>query len=224
VIALLPGECSLLALGRGSHYGVVSTTRCCPERLFLPFRRRTGTLFRRRIGLTPRHRRRHDPSGDSADGDRAEWPRRIPFRKTLHGETWSFGAYLCRSSRLVVAVFGSGRLLATIPFAAMAAGSWDWSWRAAAAIVVVWHRKYSAAFRWMLRSRPLKDREGDLSFRAQWSRRVGLPAVSSEEVEMHGGSFANGVALPSIRRPAVVVTETLISPLDRDETDGDSGA
>jgi len=213
LIALLPAMLAL-ALGRGLSRHLDDPL--LPERLFA-IRRRTGPLFGVAIGLllatSPARYFWAIPLMAIARMAAA-----YPFRKTLHGETWSFGAYLSFFTRLVVAVFGLWTLLATIPFAAMAAGSWDWVVGVPlAAIVVVWHRKYSAVFRWMLRSRPVKDGEVVSRFE-RMVKACGLPAVSLEEVEMHGGSFANGVALPSIRRPAVVVTETLIARLDRDET------
>src|SRR6185436_16501686 len=46
----------------------------------------------------------------------------------------------------------------------------------------------------------------------------GIPVPRFEYVEMRGGVLANALALPSLRRSAVLFTDTLLSRLTADET------
>jgi Zn-dependent protease with chaperone function len=186
------------------------------ERLFAK-RRRTGMVFGAAIGLLL-----------ASALDQCVWAIPLlvlsrmaagyPLRKMLHNETWSLGAYLSFFTRLFIAVFGLWMLLLMLPFAAKAAGPDDWIvGLILAAIAVAWHRDSSTVFRWLLGARTVDDQAVVARF-GSLLKECGLSAVSLEQVDLHGGAFANAVALASIRSPAVVITDTLLARLDRDET------
>lgn len=141
-----------------------------------------------------------------------------PLRKVLHHETWSLGAYLSFFVRLMVVLFGGVLLIAVIPMLATLAGRHDWIVAGAlGAIAVLWTRSYSAVLRTVLRTKPV-DKPTLVARFAELLKQCHLPHVSLEQLDMGGGVFANAVALPSIRRPTVVVTSTLIERFDDDET------
>ncbi|HEV3214575.1 MAG TPA: M48 family metallopeptidase [Vicinamibacterales bacterium] len=141
-----------------------------------------------------------------------------PLRKALYNETWSLFAYLSFSGRLIVAIFGFWILIALLPTLAMLAGSRDWIVAGAlGAIAVLWSAWYSRILRIVLRTKPV-DTPVLVSRFTQLVKDCGLSDVKLEQVPLGGGMFANAVALPSIHRPAVVVTDTVIARFDDDET------
>jgi Zn-dependent protease with chaperone function len=141
-----------------------------------------------------------------------------PLRKALHNETWSLGAYLSFFTRLIVAIFGFWILIAAMPTLTMLAGSRDWiAAGALGAIALWWNASYSTVLRMVLRTKPVNTPTLVSRF-AQLVKDCGLSEIKLEQVDLRGGVFANAVALPSIHRPAVVVTDTLITRFDDDET------
>ena len=68
----------------------------------------------------------------------------------------------------------------------------------------------------VLRARPVEDAALVSRF-AQMAQTCGLREVKLAQVDLRGGSFANAVALPTIRQSAVVVSSTLVERLDHDE-------
>jgi Zn-dependent protease with chaperone function len=140
-----------------------------------------------------------------------------PLRRSLHSETWSVWAYLSFYLRLVVAALGFWLLVASLPTLAARAGTSDWIVAGAlGAIAVAWNARYASVFRFILRTRPV-DAPGILTRFSQLRTSCGLSNIKLDQVNLRGGVFANAVALPSIRTPAVVVTDTLMARLDEDE-------
>jgi Zn-dependent protease with chaperone function len=141
-----------------------------------------------------------------------------PLRRTLYRETWNLGAYLLFFGRLIVAAYGLWILIAFTPILAGFAGTRDLIVAGALTLVVLaWYTRSSTIFCALVGSRPV-DEEVLVSRFGRMLEDAGLPAVALEQVDLRGGVFANAVALPSIRRPTVVISSTLIERLDRDET------
>ena len=140
------------------------------------------------------------------------------FRKQLHRESWGFVTYFSFFARLTLAVFGFWLLLAFAPWFVSRAEPYDWAVAGVfATVLLAWNEGYSAVTRAVLRARPVAD-PGVVARFEEMRARCGLPTVRLEQVDLRGGSFINAVALPSIRRPAVLLSSTLVDRLDRDET------
>jgi Zn-dependent protease with chaperone function len=141
------------------------------------------------------------------------------FRKQLHRESWGFGAYFSFFSRLTLAVFGFWLLLALTPWFVWQADPYEWAVAGVfAAVLLAWNEGYGIVFRTLLHARPVDDPEIVACFDEMRARCSILPVVRLEQVDLRGGSFINAVALPSIRRPAVLVSSPLLDRMDRDET------
>jgi Zn-dependent protease with chaperone function len=140
------------------------------------------------------------------------------FRKQLHHESWGFVAYFSFFTRLTAAVFGFWLLLALTPWLVADAGPFRW-WVAGALAVILlaWNESYSSVFRTILRARPVDDPGIVARFEDMRARCSGVSAVALEQVDLRGGAFINAVALPSIRRPAVLLSSTVLDRMDRDE-------
>jgi Zn-dependent protease with chaperone function len=140
------------------------------------------------------------------------------FRKQLHHESWGFGSYFSFFARLVLAAFGFWLLLAMTPWLVSKAEPNHWAVAGVFAIVLLaWNEGYGIVFRTVLRARPVDDPEIVARFEEMRARCTGLPNVSLEQVDLRGGAFSNAVALPSIWRPAVLISSALVDRLDRDE-------
>ena len=142
----------------------------------------------------------------------------FPLRKTLYGETWSLAGYLTFLGRLILAVFGFWILLALLPWAGLAAGTWSWIVIGAGAVALLtWSYFYSTVTRWMLRTEPIAD--ATLLERCHTvAAKAGIEPPRFEYVRMRGGVLANALALPSLRGASVLFTDTLLSRLSLDET------
>ena len=141
-----------------------------------------------------------------------------PLRKTLHRETWSVFGYLSFFTRLSFAAFGFWMLLGVMPWLAMLAESRDWIVAGALAVILfAWAGTNESIFRVILRARAIDD-PAIVSRFAEMVKACALPEVALERIDLRGGAFANAAALPSIRRPTVVVTSTLLERLDANET------
>jgi heat shock protein HtpX len=142
-----------------------------------------------------------------------------PLRRTLNQETWSRLTYLWFFFRLIVATFGFWLLLIAAPDLSTSAGPRDWI----AAIILggvllLWNTYHADIVRVLLRSRPVND--SDLAQRFdRLSVRAGLRPPKFEVVPLQGGVFANAVALPSLRAPAVLLSSTLLERFDADEVE-----
>jgi Zn-dependent protease with chaperone function len=141
------------------------------------------------------------------------------FRKQLHLESWSFGAYFSFYTRLTTAVFGFWLLLAMTPWLVSKAEPFEWAVAGVfATVLLAWNEGHGVVFRTVLRARPVDDPEIVARFEEMRARCSGLPAVSLEQVDLRGGSLINALALPSIWRPAVLLSGALVDRMDRDET------
>jgi Zn-dependent protease with chaperone function len=141
------------------------------------------------------------------------------FRRQLHHESWGFGGYFSFFVRLTAAVFGFWLLLALTPWFVQEAVPYQWAVAGLFAVVLLaWNEGYGVVLRAVLRARPVDDPEIADRFEQMRARCSGLPAVSLEQVDLRGGAFINAVALPSIWRPAVLLSSTLLDRMDRDET------
>ena len=141
----------------------------------------------------------------------------FPLRKALFGETWSIVAYLTFLGRLILAVFGFWILLALLPWAGLAAGTWSWIVIGAGAVALVtWSYFYSAVTRWILRTEPITDATL-LQLCQNVAAKAGIEPPRFEAVRMRGGVLANALALPSLRGASVLFTDTLLSRLSLDE-------
>jgi Zn-dependent protease with chaperone function len=140
------------------------------------------------------------------------------FRKQLHRETWGFVAYFSFFVRLTLAGFGFWVLLAFTPWFVWKAEPYQWAVAGVFAVVLLlWNEGYGIVFRTVLRARPIDDPEIVGRFEEMRARCSGLRVVSLEQVDLRGGFFTNAVALPSIWRPAVLISSTLVDRMDRDE-------
>jgi Zn-dependent protease with chaperone function len=141
------------------------------------------------------------------------------FRKQLHHEQWGFVTYFSFFARLSLAAFGFWLLLALTPWFVWKAEPYQWAVAGVFAVVLLaWNEGYGLVFRAVLRARPVDDREIVARFDAMRARCSGLPVVSLEQVNLRGGTLVNAAALPSIWRPAVLLSSTLVERLNRDET------
>ena len=140
-----------------------------------------------------------------------------PARRTLFQETWSLGTYLSFFLRLTAGIYGFWLLLSLAPDLVDAAGSYRWAVDAAiAAMLVIGNARYADIMRRLMRTTAIDD--PDLTSRfARLVDASGVPAPRFERVELHGGAFANAVALPSLRRSSVIFTDALLARLDADE-------
>ena len=140
------------------------------------------------------------------------------FRKQLHHESWGFGSYFSFFARFVLAAFGFWLLLAMTPWLVSKSEPNHWAVAGVfATVLLAWNEGYGIVFRTVLRARPVDDPEIAARFEEMRARCTGLPNVSLEQVDLRGGAFINAVALPSIWRPAVLISTALVDRLDRDE-------
>ena len=142
-----------------------------------------------------------------------------PLRRALYGETWSLATFLSFFSRLVVSIYGFWILLFVTPMIIAASGSREWLAAAGLALWLGWWQMRSTDFsRALLRTRPV-DHPAVVARFERMVEAAKLPAPSPrfEQVDLHGGVVANAIALPSLRRSAVVMSETLMERLDADE-------
>ena len=141
-----------------------------------------------------------------------------PLRRRVYEETWSLPAYVWFFVRLWIAAFGFWILLGATPAIAAQAGGVDWIAAAVLALVLLlWHRRYAAAFRWILGARPMSESTLLARFAAM-AESCGVGPVRFDVVDLRGGRFANAVALPSLHEPGAAFSQPLLDALDPDET------
>jgi heat shock protein HtpX len=139
------------------------------------------------------------------------------LRKIMFEETWGRIAYLSFCARALVALFGFWIAIAALPTLARFAGSGSWVVAVSVGIALVaWNARYGESVRFILRSRPIP--QGPLLARfTSLAQACNTRMPAFEQIDLKGGSIANAIALPSVERPAVVFTDTLLARLDADE-------
>ncbi|HET9371175.1 MAG TPA: M48 family metallopeptidase [Vicinamibacterales bacterium] len=140
-----------------------------------------------------------------------------PARRALLDESWSLGAYLWFYLRLIGAWWGFWIALAFLPTIANREGVTGWTIAGiGAALLFAWNHRFGDVLRFLMSTRPVESPALLRRFEAL-ADAAGLPQPWFDQVDLRGGVLANAVALPSLRRSAVVFTETLLDRLEPDE-------
>ncbi len=141
-----------------------------------------------------------------------------PSRRALFDERWSLAGYLSFWLRLVAGAYGLWISILLLPLIVPLAGTLDWLAAALLGVVLLaWNMRTTQVVRRALRSRPIDDPILSRRFRTM-AEVARLGPVSFERVDLHGGSLANAIALPSRRAPAVLFSDPLLATLDENET------
>ena len=145
-------------------------------------------------------------------------PTRCAARCTT--ETWSLPTYLSFTVRTILALPGFWLSLAALPFVAGLAGRLDWLAGAGLGVVLLaWNMRYHELLRWLFSAQPIRD-EALMAQFTKMADTCGLGKTQFEVMDLRGGAVLNAVALPSLRQPAVVFTDTMLRRLDFDEVVG----
>jgi Zn-dependent protease with chaperone function len=140
-----------------------------------------------------------------------------PLRRVLFDETWTFGSYCFFFPRVIVGIFGFWFVLLAMPALAALAGNWDWLVSAGlAAVLVLWYIHGADVVRFCLRTRPIADGEFLRRCRAL-ADACGVPQPRFERIDLGGGVIANALAVPSLRTPSVLFTDTMLDRFDQQE-------
>jgi Zn-dependent protease with chaperone function len=143
-----------------------------------------------------------------------------PARRALFGETWSLARYVSFYIRLIVGVYGFWLVILFTPFLVIESGDRAWLTEIVLGfLIVLGNFRWTSIFRRLMRSRPV-DHPALVARFAGLVEATGLQMPRFERVDLHGGVFANAVALPSLRGSAVLVSETLLDRLETDEVLG----
>lgn len=141
----------------------------------------------------------------------------FPTRRALFGETWSLRAYLSFTVRLLLAFAGFWLLPMTAPMLLLHSGSLMIPVAILLAVLLLlWRARYAPAFVWLTRARvfdhvDLRDRFTAIHAKAR------VPPPQIYEFDPGGGRWINAVALPSLRRPSVVFSSSLLRLFEQDE-------
>jgi Zn-dependent protease with chaperone function len=141
----------------------------------------------------------------------------FPARRAILGETWRLPAYVGHVLRIATAGLGFWLLLALTPAMIPDFGPARWPMAAVlATVLLAWHDRYAEAFLALARARALE--RPDLAVRlAEVAGRARVPPPHLRRVGAPGGRWANAFALPSARRPTVLLTDTLLDQFAADE-------
>lgn len=141
----------------------------------------------------------------------------FPARRAILGENWRFAAYAGHVLRIATAGLGFWVLLALTPTVIPDLGPTRWPTALVMAVVLVlWHDRYAEAFLALSRARALQ--RPDLAARlGVIAARTRVPPPQLRRVGAPGGRWANAFALPSMRRPTVLFTDTLLDQFAPDE-------
>jgi Zn-dependent protease with chaperone function len=143
---------------------------------------------------------------------------RYRLRKALYRETWSLPEYLIFFTRLVIGVFGFWLLVSMTPWIIELAAPYDWIAAVVAGVTLVtWIEIYGTALCAIVGAMPVSNASTVARFEEMVAS-CGLRRVDLMVIDMGGGAFANAFALPSVTRPIVLTTSTLLDHLDADET------
>src|SRR4051794_4960620 len=139
------------------------------------------------------------------------------LRKALYNETWTRRQSVSFYVRLSVAALGFWVVLGMTPWVAHHAGDYEWIAGAAlAAVLAAWNHYNVEVVLVALRAQTVTDATLNARFAALVAR-SGIEMPQFKFVDMRGGVLANAFALPSVRRPSVLFTDTLLSRLSTDE-------
>jgi Zn-dependent protease with chaperone function len=141
-----------------------------------------------------------------------------PARRLILEETWGLPGYLNHAIRFWTAMLGAWFLLAATPAIVHRAGTAALPLAAVLiALVFAWGRAQALAFPWILRARPLRRPELAARFDGILARaRCRRPRVY--EAAARGGRWLNGIAVPSLLRPSIVMTTDLLDELTPQES------
>lgn len=141
----------------------------------------------------------------------------FPARKGLFEEEWGLGAYLWYLLRSFLAGLGFWLLLAGTPTIVHRAAFAQWPVIALlATVLIVWNSRYADFYPWLVGASPLDLPDLEPHFSAILDRaKVGRPRLY--RFGSPGGRLANALALPSLRKPAILLGETLLEFLNPKE-------
>lgn len=143
-----------------------------------------------------------------------------PLRKAIHGETWTYGAYLSWIGRFVLAFGALWLAVGSIPFLILAIDPPVWRIvlaLVAAAVLIAWVTRYLQIARWLVRPDPLTDVERLAAFGSILSRSR-LSEAAIDVLAPKGGVWFNALALASFRDRRVWLGQTLLDRLTANET------
>ena len=140
-----------------------------------------------------------------------------PLRRALYQETGSFPSYFLFYPRMLLGMFGFWIAVLAMPGLASQAGPYDWIvGPALGSVLIIWNIRYADVARWCLRTAPLPEGELLAACRAM-AVRCNLPGMRFDRIVLNGGMIANAMALPSLRSPSVLFTDTVLERFDREE-------
>ncbi|HET7291312.1 MAG TPA: M48 family metalloprotease [Vicinamibacteria bacterium] len=137
----------------------------------------------------------------------------FPTRRALFGDTLELVAYLAQATRWILAGFGFWIALAVAPALASRA---DWAAGLLALALAAWGAAHAELFAWLVDASPLAraDLESGIDDVVRRSR---IPRPRLLAAGHPGSRWANAFALPSLARPAVLLTHTLLEAFPADE-------
>jgi Zn-dependent protease with chaperone function len=139
----------------------------------------------------------------------------FPARRILLDETWNLAEYLIGVFRLYAGLLGFWILLAASPFLA---GIHHWQVGiVVCAVLALWNRWYAEALLRMLGAKPLQSEVLEPRF-ASVVERSKVPAPSVWRAGPAGATIANALALPSLKKSSVLISETLLDRFNEEET------
>jgi len=141
----------------------------------------------------------------------------FPARRALFSESWGFFSYLSHTLRVTVALAGFWLLLIFTPMAIHAAGPLRWLGATFfAALLILWNAYFPEILLRLVRAKSLERPDLESRFAALLARAKTTPP-RLYRAGPAGGRWANAFALPSLRGPAVLFTETILELLDPEE-------
>jgi Zn-dependent protease with chaperone function len=142
-----------------------------------------------------------------------------PLRIAIHGETWTYFAYLSWITRIVLAFGAFWLAVGLTPFLILAIDHPVWRIAAsfaAAAVFVAWVTRYMRIACWLVRPQPLTDTDRLAAFGTILSRSR-LSQAAIDVLAPKGGVWFNALALASFRDRRVWLGQTLLERLTPNE-------
>lgn len=138
----------------------------------------------------------------------------FPVRRRVFEERWGLGRYLLFTGQIVAAVGAFWLILLFSPGLVAGAGTSRWVVASLLAIMLLlWSVFYTTVFVWVMRGRPFSP--PPLFDRITRQTKIRTPLLVS--FKDPGGRFINAFAFPSLRRPIVAFTSTLLEMLTVEE-------